>query len=53
MNFITSDACHNYGSVAGCDEGCPVLLDGECTVFDEVKHILPHDVYEELKDLYE
>jgi len=28
--FITSDVCHNYGSLSGCDEGCPALLDGEC-----------------------
>ena len=28
--FITSSVCHNYGSVSGCDEGCPALLDGDC-----------------------
>ena len=28
--FITSDVCHNYGIVSGCDEGCPALLAGDC-----------------------
>lgn len=28
--FITSDVCHNYGIMSGCDEGCPALLDGDC-----------------------
>ena len=28
--FITSDVCHNYGIMSGCDEGCPALLSGEC-----------------------
>ena len=28
--FITSDVCHNYGIVDGCDEGCPALLSGDC-----------------------
>lgn len=28
--FITSDVCHNYGIMSGCDEECPALLDGEC-----------------------
>lgn len=28
--FITSSICHNYGSVSGCDERCPALLDGKC-----------------------
>lgn len=27
---ITSSVCHNYGSVSGCDEGCPNLLGGLC-----------------------
>ena len=27
---ITSDVCHNYGIVSGCDEGCPALLSGNC-----------------------
>ena len=29
-SFITSDVCHNYGTMSGCDEGCPALLNGEC-----------------------
>jgi hypothetical protein len=28
--FITSDICHNYGIMSGCDEECPALLDGNC-----------------------
>ena len=28
--FITSDVCHNYGIMSGCDEGCPALLNGDC-----------------------
>jgi hypothetical protein len=28
--FITSDVCHNYGIMSGCDEGCPALLSGDC-----------------------
>ena len=28
--FITSDVCHNYGIMSGCDEGCPALLSGNC-----------------------
>jgi len=26
----TSDVCHNYGIMSGCDEGCPALLSGDC-----------------------
>lgn len=33
--FITSDVCHNYGIMSGCDEGCPALLDGECKNIDD------------------
>jgi len=36
--FITSDVCHNYGIVSGCDEGCPSLLSGTCEQ--------PHDAIE-------
>jgi hypothetical protein len=36
--FITSDVCHNYGIMSGCDEGCPALLDGDCRQ--------PHDAIE-------
>ena len=25
--------CFNYGSVAGCDNNCPVFIDGKCKVF--------------------
>ena len=33
--FITSDVCHNYGIMSGCDEGCPALLSGDCEVPDD------------------
>jgi len=32
--FITSDVCHNYGIMSGCDEGCPALLSGDCQEID-------------------
>jgi hypothetical protein len=25
--------CFNYGSVAGCDENCPALLEGQCEIY--------------------
>jgi len=28
--------CHNYGSVSGCDDGCPVLMSGKCKNPDDV-----------------
>lgn len=34
-SFITSDICHNYGIMSGCDEGCPALLDGDCEEYKE------------------
>ena len=30
-----TDTCHNYGSMNGCDEGCPALLRGDCEVPEE------------------
>ena len=27
--------CFHYGSFGGCDEQCPVLLRGECEVWEE------------------
>ncbi len=30
------NTCHHYGSVSGCDVGCPALWDGECEVIAEV-----------------
>ena len=36
--FVTSDICHNYGIMSGCDEGCPALLSGDCpNVGDAIK----------------
>lgn len=28
--------CFNYGSVNGCDEGCPALLQGDCEIYKSV-----------------
>jgi hypothetical protein len=33
--FITSDVCHNYGIMSGCDEGCPALLSGDCRNWED------------------
>ncbi len=33
--FITSSECHNYGSVSGCDDECPVFCRGECEIQEE------------------
>ena len=27
--------CFNYGSVSGCDENCPAMLNGECEIYDD------------------
>ena len=41
--FITSDQCHNYGSVSGCDSDCPVFVRGECEIQEEnVEHFNQH-----------
>ena len=37
-DFITSDVCHNYGIMNGCDERCPALLVGDCrNVYDAIE----------------
>ena len=36
----TSDDCHNYGSVSGCDEHCPVLIDGDCEIYKNVNEFI-------------
>lgn len=28
--------CHNYGSMSGCDEGCPQLNREECEIYPSV-----------------
>ena len=43
--FITSDICHNYGSISGCDMGCPALISGDC----ELKDAECKDLYDEVK----
>lgn len=27
---ISGSDCHDYGSISGCDEGCPALHAGDC-----------------------
>lgn len=52
--------CHNYGSVQGCDSGCPQLLRGGCpnpedVIFGEYKGVPTiddADTFKELKTLY-
>lgn len=46
--------CHNYGSVGGCDEGCPALLRGECEVpYEAIKCCdIPEEDQKEILDLY-
>ena len=29
------DECHNYGIIGGCDEHCPVLMRGDCTLQED------------------
>lgn len=48
--------CFNYGSVSGCDDGCPVLLEGRCkTILDafptEYKKALDDDDFEHVLNL--
>ncbi len=26
--------CFNYGSVGGCDENCPAMLEGHCEIYN-------------------
>ena len=44
------DECFLYGSSNGCDNNCPVLLNGECGVAEENLDMIVSDP--ELKDLY-
>jgi len=30
------DPCTRYGIMSGCDEDCPVLNDGDCTIEEEL-----------------
>ena len=49
--------CFDYCMSHGCDSDCPVLLDGRCTIPEEVLEQLEHDFtqeeLEDLKELYE
>ena len=52
--FRGGSDCHHYGSVSGCDAGCPALWDGECEAIDDVleKVELSEDEEQELKKKY-
>ena len=51
-NPLAND-CHNYGSVSGCDAGCPVLVRGECKIpFDAADNLTPLE-WAEIAPLYE
>lgn len=42
----TSDVCHNYGIISGCDVGCPALIDGDCRNVHDVLTSIDVDGYE-------
>ena len=46
--------CFNYGSVGGCDEGCPALLDGRCEIPNEAIKVcdISENEREEILKLY-
>ena len=52
--FITSDICHNYGIMSGCDEGCPALLAGDCEQHKEALEFcdVTDDEREQIISLY-
>jgi len=50
--FITSDICHNYGIMSGCDEGCPALLSGDCENHKDAIECCDLDSQEEIKLIY-
>lgn len=33
-------SCFEYGSSGGCDELCPVLNKGQCSLYEDVEHFL-------------
>ena len=52
--ITSSDDCHKYGIISGCDEGCPALIDGKCKNINEVLKNTPLDeeIVIELKKIY-
>lgn len=44
-DYKGSDGCFKYGSVWGCDTGCPVLNAGKC----ELKDTDNKDLWEQVK----
>ncbi|MCP4153032.1 MAG: helix-turn-helix transcriptional regulator [bacterium] len=48
----SGSTCFDYGSVSGCDSGCPALLRGECEVFaDVIEQIEPDLSPEEIQEI--
>ena len=45
---MIADPCTAYGINAGCDENCPVLLDGDCVIGYE--NILEHGLFKNLPE---
>ena len=45
------DDCHNYGSIGGCDENCPVLIDIKCSLWKENINLLDEELIELYKSL--
>jgi len=50
--IITSDVCHNYGIMSGCDEGCPALLSGDCDNIKDAIECCDVDERAEILALY-
>ncbi len=44
------DDCFNYGSVSGCDEDCPVLLNGGCESWAENTDYMDEDLIKMYQD---
>ena len=42
---LIMSACESYGMAWGCDEGCPVLDNGECGLYKDVD-----DFYEKTEE---
>lgn len=54
--FVTSDECHNYGSVDGCDPDCPVFCKRKCELQEsniqdfKERGLDMHPYYEQIED---
>ena len=41
--------CYNYGSIRGCDENCPALLNLECEVWQDNLEYIDEELIEHYK----